>query len=203
MQHYNVTGMSCAACSSRVEKAVAKVEGVDSVSVSLLTNSMVVEGNAESRAVIEAVERAGYGASEQTKDKQQTEQAPEDTADAEIKRLRNRFIASLIFLIPLMYISMGHMMWSFPLPDILADNHVAMGLIQLLFTVIIMVINQRFFVSGFTSLMHGAPNMDTLVALGAGASFGYSVYALFAMTDAMLRMDHDAVMSYMHEFYFE
>ena len=203
MQHYNVTGMSCAACSSRVEKAVAKVEGVDSVSVSLLTNSMVVEGNAESRAVIDAVERAGYGASEQRKDKQQTEHAAEDTADAEIKRLRNRFIASLIFLIPLMYISMGHMMWNFPLPDILADNHVAMGLIQLLFTVIIMVINQRFFVSGFTSLIHGAPNMDTLVALGAGASFGYSVYALFAMTDAVLRMDHETVMLYMHEFYFE
>ncbi len=203
MQHYSVTGMSCAACSSRVEKAVAKVEGVDSVSVSLLTNSMVVEGNAESRAVIDAVEHAGYGASEQRKDKQQSECAPEDTADTEIKHLKNRFIASLIFLIPLMYISMGHMMWSLPLPDVLAENHVAMGLVQLLFTVVIMVINQRFFVSGFTSLIHGAPNMDTLVALGAGASFVYSVYALFAMTDAVLRMEHDAVMSYMHEFYFE
>lgn len=207
MQHYNVTGMSCAACSSRVEKAVAQVEGVTSVSVSLLTHSMIVEGNADSRAVIAAVEHAGYGAGEQgnskTEDSATGRSAMEDMADTEIKRLRKRFVASLVFLIPLMYISMGHMMWNFPLPDILADNHVAMGLIQLLFTVVIMVINQRFFVSGFTSLIHGAPNMDTLVALGAGASFGYSVYALFAMTDAVLRMDHETVMSYMHEFYFE
>lgn len=228
MQRYNVTGMSCAACSSRVEKAVAKVDGVDSVSVSLLTNSMVVEGNADGQAVIAAVERAGYGASIQDRNQRHNgsgagdaepghaesgyadsgeramrKSAMQDTADMEIRHLRNRLIVSLVFLIPLMYISMGHMMWNFPLPDILAENHVAMGLIQLLFTIIIMVINQRFFVSGFTSLIHGAPNMDTLVALGAGASFVYSVYALFAMTDAVLHMEHDTVLAYMHEFYFE
>lgn len=205
MQQYNVTGMSCAACSARVEKAVVNVDGVSSVSVSLLTNSMVVEGEAEANRIIEAVEKAGYGASLKGKgaEKKGQEVSFASETGREIKALRNRFLMSVIFLIPLMYISMGHMMWNFSLPERLADNHVAMGLIQLLFTVVIMIINQRFFVSGFQGMIHRAPNMDTLVALGAGASFVYSLYALFAMTDAVLYMKHDAVMSYMHEFYFE
>lgn len=208
MQQYNVTGMSCAACSARVEKAVTNIDGVCSVSVSLLTNSMVVEGEAETERVIEAVEKAGYGASLKENAAGKKEQQGQQTsfaseADREIKTLRHRFLASVIFLLPLMYISMGHMMWNFPLPERLAENHVAMGLLQLLFTIVIMMINRRFFVGGFQGLVHRAPNMDTLVALGAGASFVYSLYALFAMTDAVLHADHDAVMAYMHEFYFE
>lgn len=204
MRQYDVSGMSCAACSARVEKAVSKVDGVTSVSVSLLTNSMSVEGSADSSDIIQAVEHAGYGASEKGGQSSiESGDASYGTARDEIKKLRNRFIASLVFLLPLMYVSMGHMMWDWPLPDRLADNHIAMGLIELLFTTIIMVINQKFFVSGFSSLCHGAPNMDTLVTLGASASYGYSLYALFAMTDAMVDMNHAAVMSYMHEFYFE
>ena len=213
MKQYNVTGMSCAACSARVEKAVGKVPGVTSCSVSLLTNSMGVEGSATDQQIITAVEEAGYGASVKGggSDKQggHTAQggtyaeAEEALRDHETPILRKRLIASLVFLIVLMYFSMGHMMWGWPLPAVMADNHVAMGLLQMLLTIIIMVINQKFFVSGFKSLLHGSPNMDTLVALGAGASFGYSTYALFAMTDAQMRGDMDAVMSYMHEFYFE
>ena len=208
MEQYNVTGMSCAACSARVEKAVSKVPGVTSCSVSLLTNSMGVEGSASPEAVIAAVEEAGYGASAKAKTagQQKTDAAAagEDMLkDRETPVLKKRLIASLCFLVPLMYVSMGHMMWNWPLPEFLAQNHVAMGLVQLLLTVIIMVINQKFFISGFKSLLHGAPNMDTLVALGSGASFVYSTYALFAMTDAQLRQDAAGVMSYMHEFYFE
>ena len=213
MKQYNVTGMSCAACSARVEKAVGKVPGVISCSVSLLTNSMGVEGSATDQQIITAVEEAGYGASVKGggSDKQgglaarggTYAEAEEALRDHETPILRKRLIASLVFLIVLMYFSMGHMMWGWPLPAVMADNHVAMGLLQMLLTIIIMVINQKFFVSGFKSLLHGSPNMDTLVALGAGASFGYSTYALFAMTDAQMRGDMDAVMSYMHEFYFE
>lgn len=207
MKQYQVTGMSCAACSARVEKAVSQVEGVESCSVSLLTNSMGVEGTASSEAVIAAVEAAGYGASE--KGAGQNSQAmsasvqEEMLKDKETPVLRRRLIASLCFLIPMMYVSMGHTMWNWPLPEALAENHVALGLIQLLLTTAVMVINQKFFVSGFKSLWHRAPNMDTLVALGAGASYGYSLFALFAMTDAQMRGDLEAVMSYMHEFYFE
>ena len=206
MEQYNVTGMSCAACSARVEKAVSKVAGVTSCSVSLLTNSMGVEGTADPKAIIEAVEKAGYGAS--LKGSANGNGAPasaaEDAlADHETPALKRRLLASLGFLIVLMYISMGHMMWNWPLPAVMADNHVAMGLLQLLLTTAVMVINQRFFISGFKSLLNGAPNMDTLVALGSGASYGYSVYALFAMTDAQMRGHADMVMSYMHEFYFE
>ncbi|MCB6416463.1 heavy metal translocating P-type ATPase [Dorea acetigenes] len=209
MEQYRVTGMSCAACSARVEKAVGKVPGVTSCSVSLLTNSMGVEGDVDARAVIEAVEAAGYGASlksagENTREGVQTQAKEEDfLKDRETPVLKRRLILSLCFLVPLMYLSMGHMMWNWPLPEILADNHVAMGLLQMLLTITIMIINQKFFISGFKSLWHKAPNMDTLVALGAGASFGYSTYALFAMTDAQLRGDASAVMEYMHEFYFE
>ncbi len=207
MKQYQVTGMSCAACSARVEKAVSQVEGVESCSVSLLTNSMGVEGTASPEAVIAAVEAAGYGASE--KGAGQNSQAmsasvqEEMLKDKETPVLRRRLIASLCFLIPMMYVSMGHTMWNWPLPEALAENHVALGLIQLLLTTAVMVINQKFFVSGFKSLWHRAPNMDTLVALGAGASYGYSLFALFAMTDAQMRGDLEAVMSYMHEFYFE
>ena len=217
MKQYIVTGMSCAACSSRVEKAVSKVEGVENCSVSLLTNSMGVEGTASDEAVIKAVEDAGYGASLKTShtasDKIGTSQksgsqgmyaAQEDMLkDRATPVLKKRLIASVGFLIVLMYISMGHMMWGWPLPSILEGNHVAMGLIQMLLTIIIMVINQKFFISGFRGLLHKAPNMDTLVALGSGAAFVYSTYALFAMTDAQVRMDMDGVMHYMHEFYFE
>ena len=217
MKQYIVTGMSCAACSSRVEKAVSKVEGVESCSVSLLTNSMGVEGTASDEAVIKAVEDAGYGASLKTShtasDKSGTSQksgsqgmyaAQEDMLkDRATPVLKKRLIASVGFLIVLMYISMGHMMWGWPLPSFLEGNHVAMGLIQMLLTIIIMVINQKFFISGFRGLLHKAPNMDTLVALGSGAAFVYSTYALFAMTDAQVRMDMDGVMHYMHEFYFE
>lgn len=207
MKQYQVTGMSCAACSARVEKAVSQVEGVESCSVSLLTNSMGVEGTASPEAVIAAVEAAGYGASE--KGAGQNSQAMSASAQEEMLKdketpvLRRRLIASLCFLIPMMYVSMGHTMWNWPLPEALAENHVALGLIQLLLTTAVMVINQKFFVSGFKSLWHRAPNMDTLVALGAGASYGYSLFALFAMTDAQMRGDLEAVMSYMHEFYFE
>ena len=208
MEQYTVTGMSCAACSTRVEKAVSKVDGVTSCSVSLLTNSMGVEGTATPEAVIKAVEDAGYGASPKNSAKEHhnsmdvaaTEEA---LRDKETPLLKKRLITSLIFLLILMYFSMGHMMWGWPLPAVLQDNHVAMGLIQMLLTIIIMVINQKFFISGFKSLAHRAPNMDTLVGLGATAAFVYSTYALFAMTDAQVRGDMDGVMSYMHEFYFE
>ena len=204
MEQYTVTGMSCAACSARVEKAVSKVPGVTSCSVSLLTNSMGVEGTASPESIIAAVEEAGYGASQKGTAAKKTVSAGEDAlADHETPALLRRLVASLVFLAVLMYISMGHMMWNWPLPAALADNHVAMGLIQLLLTAAVMVINQRFFISGFKSLIHRAPNMDTLVALGAGAAFVYSTYALFAMTDAQLHGDMNAVMTYMHEFYFE
>ena len=214
MKQYTVTGMSCAACSARVEKAVSKVDGVTSCSVSLLTNSMGVEGSATDAQIVEAVEQAGYGASpkgtatESDNDKannslEQLKAAQDALVDRETPKLRNRLIASLIFLVVLMYFSMGHMMWGWPLPEFFNGNHVAMGLLQLLLTVAVMVINQKFFISGFKGLIHGAPNMDTLVALGSAASFGYSVYALFAMTAAQVNGDMDEVMSYMHEFYFE
>ena len=214
MKQYIVTGMSCAACSARVEKAVSKVDGVTSCSVSLLTNSMGVEGSATDAQIVEAVEQAGYGASpkgtatESENDKannslEQLKAAQDALVDRETPKLVNRLIASLIFLVVLMYFSMGHMMWGWPLPEFFNGNHVAMGLLQLLLTVAVMVINQKFFISGFKGLIHGAPNMDTLVALGSAASFGYSVYALFAMTAAQVNGDMDAVMSYMHEFYFE
>ena len=214
MKQYTVTGMSCAACSARVEKAVSKVDGVTSCSVSLLTNSMGVEGSATDAQIVEAVEQAGYGASpkgtatESENDKannslEQLKAAQDALVDRETPKLRNRLIASLIFLVVLMYFSMGHMMWGWPLPEFFNGNHVAMGILQLLLTVAVMVINQKFFISGFKGLIHGAPNMDTLVALGSAASFGYSVYALFAMTAAQVNGDMDAVMSYMHEFYFE
>ena len=207
MKQYNVTGMSCAACSARVEKAVNKVPGVTACSVSLLTNSMGVEGTAEPSVIIAAVEAAGYGASEKGAENSSAKvsAAADDDflKDTETPKIRRRLIASLIFLAPLMYLSMGHMMWGWPVPGFMEGNHVAMGLAQLLLTVIVMVINQKFFISGFKGLLHGAPNMDTLVALGSGASFGYSTYALFAMTVAQVHMDMDAVMAYMHEFYFE
>ena len=204
MEQYTVTGMSCAACSARVEKAVSAVPGVTSCSVSLLTNSMGVEGTASAQAVVSAVQAAGYGASLKGASTAPTAAAQEDAlADRETPALKRRLIASLGFLIALMYVSMGHMMWGWPLPACLAGNHVAMGLLQMLLTIAVMVINQKFFINGFRSLLHGAPNMDTLVALGAAASFGYSTYALFAMTGAQVRGDAAAVMQYMHEFYFE
>ena len=204
MEQYTVTGMSCAACSARVEKAVSAVPGVTSCSVSLLTNSMGVEGTASAQAVVSAVQAAGYGASLKGASSAPTAAAQEDAlADRETPALKRRLIASLGFLLALMYVSMGHMMWGWPLPACLEGNHVAMGLLQMLLTVAVMVINQKFFINGFRSLLHGAPNMDTLVALGAAASFGYSTYALFAMTGAQVRGDAAAVMRYMHEFYFE
>ena len=207
MEQYNVTGMSCAACSARVEKAVGKVPGVTSCSVSLLTNSMGVEGSASAAEVIAAVESAGYGASQKGGAKAASAGPavnPEEAlADHETPLLKKRLWSSLIFLAVLMYFSMGHMMWNWPVPQFLHGNHIAMGLIQLLLTVVVMVINQKFFVSGFKSLWHRAPNMDTLVALGASAAFVYSTYALFAMTDAQVRGDMGAVMDYMMEFYFE
>ena len=202
MKKFNVTGMSCAACSSRVEKAVSKVEGVQSCSVSLLTNSMGVEGSASEESIIAAVEKAGYGASVAGAEKKQSAET-DQLKDKDTPVLMHRLIASVGFLVVLMYISMGHMMWSWPLPAFFADNHIAMGLAQLLLCVIIMVINQKFFISGFKGLIHRSPNMDTLVALGSGASFVYSVYALFAMTDAQVKGNAELVMSYMHEFYFE
>lgn len=208
MEQYTVTGMSCAACSARVEKAVSKVEGVASCSVSLLTNSMGVEGSASPEAIIKAVEDAGYGASPKSSAREHHSSmdmaaAEEALKDKDTPLLKKRLITSFVFLLVLMYFSMGHMMWGWPLPTVLQDNHVAMGLIQMLLTIAIMVINQKFFISGFKSLAHKAPNMDTLVALGATAAFVYSTYALFAMTDAQVRGDMDGVMAYMHEFYFE
>ncbi len=205
MEQYNVTGMSCAACSARVEKAVSQVAGVTACSVSLLTNSMGVEGSADAAAVIAAVREAGYGASLKGAVPSGVATASGDDAlkDTETPVLKKRLIASLGFLLVLMYFSMGHMMWGLPLPSFFEGNHVAMGLVQLLLAVIVMVINQKFFISGFKSLLHKAPNMDTLVALGSGASFVYSVYALFAMTGAQVRGDMEAVMGYMDEFYFE
>ena len=207
MKQYTVTGMSCAACSSRVEKAVSKVPGVTACSVSLLTNSMGVEGDVPPETVIHAVEDAGYGASlkgQGTAAQAQSASEAEDALkDRETPVLKHRLIASLGFLAVLMYMSMGHMMWGWPLPHFMDGNHVAIGLLQLLLAGIIMVINQKFFISGFKGLLHRAPNMDTLVALGSGASFIYSTYALFAMTDAQLKGNDTAVMSYMHEFYFE
>ena len=207
MEQYNVTGMSCAACQARVEKAVSAVPGVDSCAVSLLTNSMGVEGNADSAEIIKAIENAGYGASLKADGSAGASASvpnyDNELADTETPKIRNRLIASVILLIPLMYVSMGHMLWDWPLPGFLDGNHIAMGLYEMLLTIAIMIINQKFFVSGFRGLMHGAPNMDTLVALGATASFGYSVFALFAMTSAMVDGDMDKVMEYMMEFYFE
>ena len=208
MEQYIVTGMSCAACSSRVEKAVSKVPGVTSCSVSLLTNSMGVEGTATEQEIIKAVKDAGYGASKKGEGAAKAQPAQalagEDMLkDRETPVLKRRLIASVGFLIVLMYFSMGHMMWGWPVPGFMKDNHVMMGLLQMLLTITVMVINQKFFISGFKGLLHRAPNMDTLVALGSGASFVYSTYALFAMTDAQMRGDMDAVMSYMHDFYFE
>ena len=203
MEQYTVTGMSCAACSARVEKAVGNVPGVESCSVSLLTNSMAVEGSASREEIIRAVEAAGYGA--RAKGAAQTEEQPREDPlkDRETPALKRRLFTSLGFLLILMYLSMGHMMWGWPLPAFFTDNHVAMGLAQLLLTGIIMVINQKFFISGCKGLMHRAPNMDSLVALGAGAAFVYSTYALFAMTGAQVRGDMEAVMGYMMDFYFE
>lgn len=205
MEQYSVTGMSCAACSARVEKAVSKVPGVTACSVSLLTNSMGVEGTASPQEIIQAVERAGYGASQKGGEAKPptTAEAEEALVDHETPILKRRLIASLIFLVMLMYFSMGHMMWGWPLPSFYEGNHVAMGLTQMLLTIIVMVINQKFFISGFTSLLHRAPNMDTLVALGATAAFGYSTYALFAMTAAQVAGDLAGVMKYMMDFYFE
>ena len=205
MEQYNVTGMSCAACSARVEKAVSKVPGVTACSVSLLTNSMGVEGTASPQEIIQAVEHAGYGASQKGGEAKPptTAEAEEALVDHETPILKRRLIASLSFLVMLMYFSMGHMMWGWPLPSFYEGNHVAMGLTQMLLTIIVMVINQKFFISGFTSLLHQAPNMDTLVALGATAAFGYSTYALFAMTAAQVAGDFAGVMKYMMDFYFE
>ena len=213
MEQYHVTGMSCAACSSRVEKAVSKVPGVESCSVSLLTNSMGVEGTASPEAVIAAVEAAGYGASCKGRGAGTSGGSGNGASgggaeadlleDTETPVLKKRLIWSIIFLVVLMYFSMGHMMWEWPVPEAMADNHVAMGLLQLLLTAAVMVINQKFFISGFRSLWHRAPNMDTLVALGSTAAFGYSTYSLFAMTGAQVQGDMDGVMQYMHEFYFE
>lgn len=210
MEQYNVTGMSCAACSARVEKAVSKVDGVTSCSVSLLTNSMGVEGSAPAAEIIRAVEEAGYGASlkggtsgARAGASSAVSEQEDMLRDRETPLLKKRLAASLVFLVILMYFSMGHMMWGWPVPAFFAENHVAMGILQLLLTAIVMVINQKFFISGFRGLIHRSPNMDTLVALGSSAAFGYSVAALFAMTDAQMRGDHQAVMGYMHEFYFE
>ena len=208
MEQYTVTGMSCAACSARVEKAVSKVEGVTSCSVSLLTNSMGVEGNASPAEIIKAVEEAGYGVSRKgetvkTGQERKTVDGEDLLMDRDTPVLKKRLLASLGFLVVLMYFSMGHMMWGWPLPSFFQDNHVAMGLLQLLLTAVVMVINQKFFISGYKSLWHRAPNMDTLVALGSTAAFVYSTYALFAMTDAQVKGDMESVMAYMHEFYFE
>ncbi|WP_296327623.1 heavy metal translocating P-type ATPase [uncultured Treponema sp.] len=217
MKQFNVTGMSCAACSARIEKAVSKVEGVESCSVSLLTNSMGVEGEASDSAIIEAVINAGYGASlkssprgtsssQKSSDGRQGGQSSnsEDSLrDLETPLLIKRLLSSIIFLLPLMYVSMGHMMWKWPLPSFFNGNHVAMGLVQLLFAAIVMVINQKFFISGFKSLLHRSPNMDTLVALGSASAFVYSTWALFAMTGAVVSGNEEAVMAYMHDFYFE
>lgn len=203
MKQYNVTGMSCAACSARVEKAVSGVDGVENCAVNLLTNSMGVEGTANDEAIIAAVEKAGYGASLKTGDKKSKAMPDDELKDTQTPKIRNRLIWSVIFLAPLMYISMGHMMWGWKLPAFMQDNHIAMGLAQLLLTVIIMVINQKFFINGFKGIIHRSPNMDTLVALGASASFVYSTVQLFLMTSAQLAGDGEKVISLMHEFYFE
>ena len=203
MEQYNITGMSCAACSARVEKAVSALPGVESCAVNLLTNSMVVEGSAGRQEIIRAVEAAGYGASLKGTGSAKGTAQDDPLKDRETPALKRRLFTSLGFLLILMYLSMGHMMWGWPLPAFFTDNHVAMGLAQLLLTGIIMVINQKFFISGFKGLMHRAPNMDSLVALGAGAAFVYSTYALFAMTGAQVRGDMEAVMGYMMDFYFE
>lgn len=204
MKQYNVTGMSCAACSARVEKAVNSVNGVTSCSVNLLTNSMGVEGSASSKDIIDAVQKAGYGASLKTNNqKTKSTSETDEFKDTQTPKMVKRLIASVVFLLPLMYISMGHMMWGWKLPQFMDNNHVAMGLAQMLFAIIIMVINQKFFISGFKGLIHKSPNMDTLVALGSGASFVYSTYALFAMTVAQVNGDMEKVMSYMDNFYFE
>lgn len=203
MTQYNVTGMSCAACSARVEKAVNAVDGVTSCAVSLLTNSMGVDGTAAPSDIIAAVEAAGYGASLKDGKKTGTVADDEPLKDTETPKIRNRLIASIVFLLPLMYISMGHMMWGWKLPSFMNGNHVAMGLAEMLFAIIIMVINQKFFIDGFKGIIHKSPNMDTLVALGSGASFAYSTYALFAMTVAQAAGDMQKAMSYMDEFYFE
>ncbi len=206
MEQYTVTGMSCAACTARVEKAVNSVKGVTSCSVSLLTNSMGVEGTANAQDIIEAVKKAGYSAELKKGNKKSTKPSLSENDvqnDSEISLLKKRLIASLGFLIILMYVSMGHMMWGFPLPAFFENNHITMGLLQLILTAVIMVINQKFFISGFKGLLHRSPNMDTLVALGSAAAFCYSTFALFAMTDAQLKGNADAVMMYMHELYFE
>ena len=205
MKQYSVTGMSCAACSARVEKAVSKVPGVTACSVSLLTNSMGVDGEVSPQEIIRAVEAAGYGALLKGADQEHTSHTMDDELlkDKETPILKKRLMASLGFLVVLMYFSMGHMMWGWPVPAFFEHNHVAMGILQLILAAIVMVINQKFFISGFTSLLHRAPNMDTLVAMGSAASFIYSTYALFAMTDAQMQGNMNAVMAYMHEFYFE
>ena len=210
MKQYIVTGMTCAACSARVEKAVSKVEGVESCSVSLLTNSMGVEGSASDADIIKAVVDAGYGASVKDSSRERggasarTDKGiDESLRDRETPLLLKRLVSSIIFLLPLMYVSMGHMMWDWPLPSVMNGNHVAMGLYQLLLAAIIMIINQKFFVSGFKAMLHHSPNMDSLVALGSATAFIYSTWALFAMTDAVVRGDEEAVIDYMHEFYFE
>ncbi len=219
MQQYNVTGMSCAACSAHVEKAVRGVEGVKDVSVSLLTNSMRVEGDPPPDTVIAAVEKAGYGAAltgarpngPETADGAQytgsgasaSGALAESLKDTETPKMVRRLIASVVILLPLMYVSMGHMMWNWPLPAGFAGNHVAMGLYEMLLAILVMVINQKFFVSGFKGLVHRAPNMDTLVAMGSAASFAYSTWALFEMTAAQMRADTDALMGYMDDLYFE
>lgn len=204
MKQFNVTGMSCAACVSRVEKAVSAVEGVTACSVSLLTNSMGVDGTADPSAIISAVEAAGYGASEKGKSTSQNSGGNNEASEnAEFIRLRNRLIASVGFLLVLMYVSMGHSMWGWKMPAFFEVNFIAVGLLQLLLTVIVMVINQKFFTSGFKALGRRSPNMDSLVALGSSAAFVYSVYALFAMTDAQVRGDLESVLHYSHEFYFE
>lgn len=205
MDQYNITGMSCAACVARVEKAVKSVPGVTECAVNLLTNSMGVEGSASSQEIIQAVTDVGYGASLKKSDGKNSSSPNENDSqiDSEISKMKKRLISSVVLLIPLMYVSMGHMMWSWPLPSFMQENHVAMGLYQLLIAAFIMVINQKFFISGFKGLVHRSPNMDTLVALGATASFGYSVYALFAMSEAVLKGNHDLVMNFMDQFYFE
>ena len=204
MEQFNVTGMSCAACQTRVEKAVSAVPGVKSCAVSLLTNSMGVEGDASAEEIIRAVEAAGYGAStKDTADKSAKQNPTDSLKDTETPKMKKRLIASIILLIPLMYVSMGHMLWNWPLPPFLNGNHVAMGLYELLISALIMIINQKFFISGFKGLIHRSPNMDTLIALGATASFGYSVFALFAMTGAVLQADKEQIMYYMNQFYFE
>ncbi len=207
MDQYTITGMSCAACSARVEKAVSKVPGVTACSVNLLTNSMGVTGTATPEMIIAAVEQAGYGASQKGGKAAQSQHAAaageEALADRDTPALKHRLIASLVFLAALMYVSMGHMMWNWPLPSFFEQNYVAVGLVQMLLTIAVMVINQKFFISGFKGLIHGAPNMDTLVALGATAAFGYSTYALFAMTAAQAQGDLAAAHGYLHEFYFE